>query len=301
MSSPILSVRGLSKSYGSFQAVNQLSFTVNEGDVYGFLGPNGAGKSTTIRMLLSLIYPDSGEVELFGKNLYKHREWVLSQIGAIVEKPDFYGYLSAMRNLEVLGRLQAVPVTRSRMQEVLHWVGLSDRANSPVKTFSQGMKQRLGLAQALLHQPKLIILDEPTNGLDPQGMRDIRELILSLQREQGITIFLSSHILSEVEIMANRMVIIQKGKAVVEGNVRDILRGFNTGLQVETSHADAFIERLGTSAFAGSLRRAEEHKIILNLAADQAPAVAAWMVESGLPIESISPLRTLEDYFISQT
>ena len=196
---PVLEVRGLSKSYGDFKAVEDVSFTVYSGDVFGFLGPNGAGKSTTLRMMLGLVKPSGGEVRFFGKPLSVQRSQILRNTGAIVEKPDLYGYLSAYDNLRLLGRLSGIKPRENKIQETLQLVGLGDRSHSKVKTFSQGMRQRLGIAQALLHDPGIIILDEPANGLDPQGMVEIRELILKLSREYKKTILLSSHILNEVE------------------------------------------------------------------------------------------------------
>lgn len=195
----IIEIRSLCKSFGQFKAVYNLDLTVNKGDIYGFLGPNGAGKSTTIRMLMSLITPTSGSISVFGKPLTTHRNHILAGIGAIVEKPDFYLYLTAEENLRILGKLNSIDLSSKQIHRSLDQVGLLDRANSKVKTFSYGMKQRLGIAQALLHDPELIVLDEPTNGLDPVGVKEIRELILKLRTEQQKTIFLSSHILPEVE------------------------------------------------------------------------------------------------------
>ncbi len=226
---PVIEIRGLRKHYGSFVAVDGLDLTVNKGDVYAFLGPNGAGKSTTIRMMLSLIKPTAGSIRIFGKPLDKNRNEILSRIGAIVERPDFYNYLTALKNLELLGRLSRTDVSKPRLLEVLAMVDLDDRATSKVKTFSHGMKQRLGIAQALLHNPDLIILDEPTTGLDPHGMVDIRNIILQLANDHRKTILLSSHILPEVELIATRMIIINKGKAIAEGTVSELLD--NKGLE----------------------------------------------------------------------
>ena len=172
----IIEINSLTKKFKSLTAVDNLNLSVYRGDVFGFLGPNGAGKSTTIRMLLSLITPTSGEINIFGMELNSNRNKILKRIGAIVEKPDFYGYLSAYKNLEILGSPYGVDVSKKRIMSILELVGLDKRYKSKVKTFSHGMKQRLGLAQALLHEPDLIILDEPTTGLDPQGMKEIREL-----------------------------------------------------------------------------------------------------------------------------
>jgi ABC-2 type transport system ATP-binding protein len=220
---PMIEVENLSKQFSGFKAVNALSFTVNRGDVYGFLGQNGAGKSTTIRMLLSLIRPDTGAIRMLGLDLQHQRREIMRNTGAVIEKPDLYSYLSAEDNLRIFSRLSGIRPTREKIFEKLMLVGLADRGESKVRTFSQGMKQRLAIAVALVHDPELIILDEPTNGLDPQGIADIRKLILSLSRDHGKTVLVSSHILSEMEQMANRMIIIDRGEKVVEGDMRTLL------------------------------------------------------------------------------
>ena len=219
----IIKVEHLTKRFGTFQAVRDVSFHVNKGDVFGFLGPNGAGKSTTIRCMLSLIKNDSGTIEMFGNSYDKNRSEILSKIGSIIEKPDFYKYLSAEKNLEIFARISGATVSKKEIQEMLDFVGLTGRGKDKIGGFSHGMKQRLGIAQTLLHKPDLIILDEPTTGLDPQGIIEIRNLILRLKTEQNKTILLSSHQLSEIELIANRMVIINKGKTIVEGDVQELL------------------------------------------------------------------------------
>jgi ABC-type multidrug transport system ATPase subunit len=177
----IVEVKNLVKNYGSFCAVKDVSFDVYENDVFGFLGPNGAGKSTTIRTILSLIKPTSGAINLFGKPLKDNRNYILSKVGCIVEKPDFYKYLSAQKNLELFARISGNPINKSKISELIEFVGLKGREKDKFSGFSHGMKQRLGIAQTLLHNPDLIILDEPTTGLDPQGIIDIRNLILHLK------------------------------------------------------------------------------------------------------------------------
>ena len=223
MSEVVVSVKNLKKSFKDFKALKDVSFSVYKNDVFGFLGPNGAGKSTSLRCMLSLIDSDDGQIEIFGKSLRKNRFDVLSNIGSIIEKPDFYKYLSAFKNLEIMARISGRQVSKSEIEDIIHFVGLKGREYSKFKTFSHGMKQRLGIAQALMHNPDLIILDEPTTGLDPQGIVDIRELILKLSKEQGKTVILSSHQLSEIEMIANRMVIINKGKSIIEGDVSELL------------------------------------------------------------------------------
>ena len=298
---PILEVKNLSKKFKDFQAVNNLSFTVNKGDVYGFLGPNGAGKSTTIRMILSLIYPSNGDVFLFGNSIKTHRASIMKKVGAIVERPDFYGSLSAKKNLEILAKMQMEEVSKNRISETLEWVGLLDRAESKVKTFSQGMKQRLGIAQALIHNPELIILDEPTNGLDPHGMKDIREMIISLNKDYNKTIFLSSHILSEVEILANRMIIINKGEKLVEGNVNEILLSGKQNLTVEVVDVNSAISLITKSEYQQNFKSIEKNKIFLSLERNKVPELNKFLVLNNIDILSITPTRTLEEFFLSLT
>ncbi|MGZ5286455.1 MAG: ABC transporter ATP-binding protein, partial [Flavisolibacter sp.] len=214
--SEVISVQHLSKQFTEIKAVDDLSFTVPRGVVYGFLGQNGAGKSTTIRMLLTLVKSDTGSIRLFGKDIREHRREILARIGAVIEKPDLYKYLTAYQNLQIMARLSGTSPEKKTLMDQLEQLGIADRAHSKVKTFSQGMKQRLGIACALVHNPELIILDEPANGLDPQGIADIRNLILHLSREQNKTILVSSHLLNEIELIADHMLIIDKGKKVAE-------------------------------------------------------------------------------------
>ena len=213
----IIDVRGLTKSFNEITAVDDLTFTVKEKGVYGFLGQNGAGKSTTIRMLLSLIRPTHGEIRIFGLDLSTHRKEILQQIGAIIEKPDLYKYLTAIENLNLFAAMSGLKLKRKQLMDKLEKVGLAERADSKIKTYSQGMKQRLGIAVALVHDPDLIILDEPMNGLDPQGIADIRQLINHLSKDHGKTVFISSHLLSEMEQVADSLLIIHKGKKIAEG------------------------------------------------------------------------------------
>ena len=220
----MLSVRGLTKRFGEFTAVDDLSFNVEQGQVYGFLGQNGAGKSTTIRMLLSLIRPTAGEINFFGESLFTHRKQILAQIGAIVEKPDLYKYLNGLEHLRIFSRLSGIHPQNDKLKDLLSMVGLGHRLTSRVGTYSQGMRQRLALACALVNDPELLILDEPTNGLDPQGIADMRQLILQLSKEQGKTIIVSSHLLSEMEMIADQVLIIDKGKKIAEATMESLLK-----------------------------------------------------------------------------
>lgn len=272
-----------------------------EGDVFGFLGPNGAGKSTTIRMLMTLIFPTAGDIKLFGRDIYKERKYILGRVGAIVEKPDFYGYLTAYKNLEILARTSGYPVTKKRIMEILEMVGLEKRYSSKVKTFSHGMKQRLGIAQALIHDPKLIILDEPTTGLDPQGMKEIRELVVSLSKDHQKTIFLSSHILYEVELIANRMVIIDKGKAVIEGYVEDLLNAAETRVNIEVSNPEKSVQIINESDFKGRIDDVSNSTIIMFMKKDEIAPLNRKLVENGIEVSSLIPTRSLEEYFLNLT
>ncbi|HTP80684.1 MAG TPA: ABC transporter ATP-binding protein [Bacteroidota bacterium] len=297
---PVLQTKDLGKRYGDRWAVRGLNLQVHRGDVFGFLGPNGAGKSTTIRMVLSLIAPTSGEVELFGRSLNLHRTESLRSVGGIVEKPDFYLYLSAVRNLEIVGSLIG-GVARQRILEVLDLVGLGDRGRDLVKTYSHGMKQRLGIAQALLGDPELVILDEPTNGLDPQGMKEIRELIVHLARDRRKTVFLSSHLLNEVEMVANRMAILAKGELVAQGEVEELLK--SGGQYVFVTGEPGTRIRSVLRGLPLSVTKFEEKEGGFEIWMDQGdiPSLNAQLVRRGVRVASIVPRRSLEEYFLSIT
>jgi ABC-2 type transport system ATP-binding protein len=278
-----------------------LNLNVFEGDVFGFLGPNGAGKSTTIRMLLTLIFPTAGDIKLFGRDIYKERKYILSRVGAIVEKPDFYGYLTAYKNLEILARISGYPVTKNRIMELLELVGLEKRYTSKVKTFSHGMKQRLGIAQALIHDPQLIILDEPTTGLDPQGMKEIRDLVTNLSKDHKKTILLSSHILYEVELIANRMVIINKGKTVIEGSVEDLLNAAETKVNIEVDDTEKAVRIINESNFIGKIDNVSHSTIIMFMNKSEIAPLNKRLVEAGISVSSLVPTRSLEEYFLNLT
>jgi ABC-type multidrug transport system ATPase subunit len=300
-SEKIIEIENLSKQFKDLKAVNNLNLNVYKGDVFGFLGPNGAGKSTTIRMLVSLIAPTEGSIKVFGKTLKQHRTEILSNIGAIVEKPDFYGYLSAFKNLDILGKISGKDMSKKKIMEVLELVGLEKRYKSKVKTFSHGMKQRLGLAQALLHDPELIILDEPTTGLDPQGMKEIRDLIIYLSKEKQKTIFLSSHILYEVELVANRMIIINKGSAKVEGNVEELLNSKNMRVTFEVDNLEKTKSLLDNTSWIGKLDTAVNGRLIFNLSPEEVPMLNKYLVQSGIMVGAVIPTRSLEEYFLNIT
>jgi len=298
---PLLEVSGLTKTYGSFKAVDDLSFSVFPGDVFGFLGQNGAGKSTTIRMLLTLIRPNAGQIRVFGMDLQQHRREVLSRVGAVIEKPDLYGYLTGQENLSLFARMSGKGITKDRIQETLELVGLQKRAGDRVKTYSQGMKQRLGIACALVHDPDLIILDEPTNGLDPQGIADIRNLVLSLSREKGKTFLISSHLLAEVELMANRMIIIDRGKKIVEGNVRELVDPQDRELHLESEDDGFAVACIEKTRWADQLMRDQLPQVVLRMSNAEIPALVDALVAQGVRIQALRPVNRLEAYFLSLT
>lgn len=296
----IVRVDHLSKKFNNILAVDGLSFTVNSGDVYGFLGQNGAGKSTTIRMLLTLIRPTAGEISIFGKDLKTHRSEILGKTGAVIEKPDLYKYLSAYDNLAIFARMSGIKPSKQFLMDRLQMVGLEQRAQSKVKTFSQGMKQRLGIAVALVHDPALILLDEPTNGLDPQGIADMRNLILRLSREMGKTILVSSHLLSEIELIANRMLIIHEGKKVIEGEVSELLDPSRSLIRIQARDNTAAVAVLQRSAWAGAME-GTGNDIRLKMNKAEVPELIACLVKENVSLLSVDSTHSLEDYFLSLT
>jgi ABC-type multidrug transport system ATPase subunit len=295
----ILQTKNLGKQYKSRWAVHHLDLEVHRGDVFGFLGPNGAGKSTTIRMLLSLIRPTEGEVFLFGFSLVKDREKALQSIGGIVEKPDFYPYLSARMNLEIVGALNG-GATRNRIAEVLDLVGLASRATDKVKTYSHGMKQRLGIAQALLANPEFVILDEPTSGLDPQGMKEIRDLIRHLASDQNKTVMLSSHLLNEVEMVANRMAVITRGELVTQGEVSALLEKGDKSVTVQGKPLEKVRAVLAAQKTISKVVE-KGGTFVVSMSFEDIPDLARALVGQGVDIESLVPRRSLEEYFLSIT
>ena len=294
MKDKILDINNLCKNFGDFTAVNNISLHVNKGDIYGFLGPNGAGKSTTLRMVLGLIKPSNGEILINGENISGSKRKYLNSIGALIEKPDFYKNLSAFDNLKILYKMSRLK-NINKIKDVLNEVDLWDKRNQKVGGFSQGMKQRLGIAQTLIHDPSLIILDEPSNGLDPQGQADMRSLILKINKEMGITVIISSHILSEIEKISNRMVVINNGQKIVEGNVEELMQ--NELLKVSFKSSD--LKLIGN--FLTNKKIQYENKndsIIAQINQENIPLILKQMVESNISISEAKQMRTLEELFL---
>jgi len=293
----ILSLKNLNKSFGEFKAVNNINLQVNQGDIYGFLGPNGAGKSTTLRMILGLIKPDSGEILINGKSNSGSNRNFLTSIGALIEKPDFYKNLSAYDNLKILYKMSKLNDI-NRISDVLKEVDLWDKKNQKVGGFSQGMKQRLGIAQTLMHQPSLIILDEPSNGLDPQGQSDMRSLILRINQEMGITVIISSHILSEIEKISNRMVVINKGEKIVEGNVQELMQNELLKVSFKSENLDSIALFLKKQSIDFE---SSNDSIVANINEENIPLILKKMVNENISITEMKQMRTLEELFLGLT
>jgi ABC-2 type transport system ATP-binding protein len=290
----VIQLKNLCKKFGQQLAVDDLTLQVPAGEIYGLLGHNGAGKSTAIGMMLGQVWPTSGDVRICGYDVTAHRRLALQKVGAIFETPAFYDYLSGRRNLEILSSYTA-PTSRQRIQEVIEWVGLSGREQSKVRTYSHGMRARLALAQALLPQPELLILDEPSDGLDPEGIHEMRQTILRLHRELRLTILLSSHFLTEVEQLCTRIAVLNRGRRVFEGSLAATkqrawirLRAGDFGLAVKQLREAQLI----TQARDG-------HLIALGtgIGTDQ---VVRLLVERGMAVYEIAPVEeTLEDFYLS--
>jgi ABC-2 type transport system ATP-binding protein len=306
---PVLEVRGFTKKFGDFVAVEDLGFVVHRGDVYGFLGPNGSGKSTTIRAILGLVKPTDGEIRVFGRPASGSTGH--EGLAGFVDAPGFYGYLSARDNL----RLLAAADKRKKeppLAQVLETVGLSERARDKVKAYSTGMKQRLAIAAALLREPELLILDEPTNGLDPGGMRDIRVLVRRLA-DEGLTIFLSSHLLAEVEQLCNRVAVIGHGRLLAEGTLAEVVQGANghPGYRLVVGDAREALRVLdetssnvveSSTMIAEGLNGAVGEEIRLSVGPEGVGSVVRELVAGGVEVRALVPMRpNLEDLFLELT
>jgi len=295
---PAIRTIGLSKSYGKRLAVDQLELEVNRAELFGFLGPNGAGKTTTIRMALGLIAPTAGKVEVLGKDVRSHRSEVLPRVGALVESPALYSYLSGRDNLRAVGDLLG-GVSEKRIDEVLEIVSLTGRDRDKVRTYSMGMKQRLGLGIALLNDPELLILDEPANGLDPAGIVEMRDLMRRLAAE-GKTVFISSHVLSEVQQICTRVAIINHGKLVRVASVHDLLQAPGE-FEVSVDAPDDLVTALRRQTW-GTAARSEDGLVITPAPDGKGRNLIRFLVDNGFTPDSVAQRqRDLEDIFLSLT
>ncbi|MDP4098941.1 ABC transporter ATP-binding protein [Paenibacillus sp. P96] len=292
---PVVRLQGVTKIKSSRTLVDNLTLDIPAGQVFGFLGPNGAGKTTTIRMMVGLISLTEGDIHICGHSIKRDFERAIATVGAIVENPEMYKFMTGYQNLLHYARMNP-GVTRERIEEAVRLVGLEGRIRDKVKTYSLGMRQRLGVAQAILHRPKLLILDEPTNGLDPQGIRELRDYLRHLSRSEGTTIFVSSHLLSEMELMCDSVAIIQNGRLM---GVREL----NTTVRAPELSRVAFEvndPQQAQSIAGGGL--IEEGSLILELNMEDTADLNARLAAAGIKVYSIHrSVRTLEDQFLEMT
>lgn len=297
-SSPIVQTHNLSKSYDGIHRVHQISLIVEKGEIYGFLGPNGAGKTTTLKMLLGLIKPTEGTIKIFGKDLENSRASILNQTGSLIESPSYYGHLTGLENMRVMQRLRNVP--NKNIDEVLKIVRLENQKHKQASQYSLGMKQRLGIAMALLAFPSLLILDEPTNGLDPAGIGEIRELIKSLPGQYGITILLSSHLLSEIEQIATSVGIISEGKLLLQGTMEDLRKNNKATIHIQTNDNAKAKKVLHAHDYKPEL---QEKRLIFEYLDDgEVSRINRILVENNLSVSRIQEhQKSLEDIFLDLT
>lgn len=293
---PVARLQGVTKIIGAKTLVSDLTLDIPPGQIFGFLGPNGAGKTTTIRMMVGLISISRGDILICGHSIKENFEEAIANVGAIVENPEMYKFLTGYQNLRQYARM--VPgVTKQRIDEVVQLVGLGQRIDDKVKNYSLGMRQRLGVAQALLHRPKLLILDEPTNGLDPQGIRELRDYLRRLCQEEGTTVFVSSHLLSEMELMCDSVAIIQNGRLV---DIKQLKSVGNAAMPLvetlfEVDDAEAALALIGRGIFKSG-------GLALEAGRDEIAEINAKLVASGIKVYGIKALaRTLEDQFLEVT
>jgi ABC-2 type transport system ATP-binding protein len=300
MSNTMLEIENLHKSFGKREILKGISLNVEKGDIYGFLGPNGSGKTTTIRCILGLVHHQQGRVLLNGQEIQANFKACISKIGTVVETPKFYDQYSGYQNLKLMLDLyQGIP--DRRIDEVLEIVGMKERAGDKVKTYSLGMKQRLGIARALLHQPELVILDEPTNGLDPQGMKEIREMIIQLSSEYNITFFISTHLLSEVEILCNRVGILKSGQKVADGEVQSLLKQENEVLEIISADYESILSLMSGLKFILSVKQSEKGLYAEILKGYSYPLIKE-LVGKNIHFDYVIPrTQSLENYYLGLT
>ncbi|MEK0315292.1 ABC transporter ATP-binding protein [Cohnella sp. 56] len=297
---PVVSLQNVTKRIGSRTIIDRLTLEVNAGEVFGFLGPNGSGKTTTIRMMVGLITMSAGDITIAGHSVKSAFPQAISRVGAIVENPEMYKYLTGYQNLIHFGRMNP-GITKARIDEVVALVGLQDRIHDKVKKYSLGMRQRLGVAQAILHRPALLILDEPTNGLDPAGIRELRDYLRKLSREEGTAVFVSSHLLSEMELMCDRVAIIQKGELIDIRSLRAESAGAAAGMEDVLFEVDRPSEAVTVLEGRGSARFVEGG---FSVTADRETIadMNARLVQAGIRVYGIRvKVKSLEDQFLEVT
>ncbi|EAZ86477.1 ABC transporter ATP-binding protein [Lysinibacillus sp. FSL M8-0216] len=295
MTEPIVQLQNLSKTIRGKQLIQQLNIDLYPGQITGFLGPNGAGKTTTIRMMTGLMHPTEGKVIIDGLSLQEHYEEAISKVGVIVENPEMYKFMSGYKNLLHFARMHK-NVTKERIMEVVKQVGLENRIHEKVATYSLGMRQRLGLAQALLHRPKFLILDEPTNGLDPAGIREFRMYLRKIAAEDNVSVFVSSHLLSEIELMCDRVAVIQNGKLI---DIREIHNESTSFYYVEAQPQEQVSAHLAQHDYKFE---AVNQGYVIELKKEDVPALTLGLVQAGMQLFAVQPhQKTLEDQFLEMT
>ncbi len=300
MNEAVLQLRNVTKTIGRRTIVNDLSFDIPAGEVFGFLGPNSAGKTTTIRMIVGLISMTKGEITVKGVSVRKQFEQAMTHIGAIVENPEMYKFLTGYQNLVHFARRHS-GVTKQRIDEVVQLLGLQNRIHEKVKRYSLGMRQRLGVAQAILHKPSVLILDEPTNGLDPAGIRELRDYLRKLSQEEGLSVIVSSHLLSEMELMCDRVAIIQGGKLIDVRSLQEAKNSVQTKIVIESSDIES-AHRLLSGAFNHQGVELIGDRIEITADRSLIPDVARLLVKAGLDVYGIhAAQRSLEDQFLEIT
>lgn len=303
MGETVLAVSRLQKKIGKKQIIHDITFDVFAGEVFGFLGPNGAGKTTTIRMLVGLAKADGGDIRIGGISLRENFPEAIAQVGCIVENPELYKFLTGRENLEQFARMSG-GITQERIEEIVRFVDLERAIDDKVKTYSLGMRQRLGIAQALLHRPKILILDEPTNGLDPAGIRELRQFIRRLAEEEGLAVFISSHLLSEIEMMCDRVAIINQGKVISVGLVQELMEQFADQVEwtIPHAHLPKALEVLRGHNAVTDLLTVGEESVRTRMDMERVAEVNQKLVQAGVPVVGIATKTvTLEDLFLTLT
>ncbi|WP_145331678.1 ABC transporter ATP-binding protein [Paenibacillus xylanexedens] len=307
----VLSVQHLKKRIGRKWIIKDVTFDVKPGEIFGFLGPNGAGKTTTIRMLVDLIKPTEGKISVCGYDVNRDPERALKYVGSIVENPEVYTYLTGWENLEHFARMQP-GVDHDRIQEVVNIVRLDQRIHDKVRTYSLGMRQRLGIAQALLGRPRLLILDEPTNGLDPKGIKELREFIKQLASE-GMAVFVSSHLLSEIQLLCDRVAIISAGRVLAVGGVNELIEDhskvaiwhltpFDAGRQMLLDKGITLVNRPGDVMDDTIVAGLGANAVVAEMHEERIPELVQQMVEAGIQVEGVQRIQpTLEQLFLKMT
>lgn len=298
MANTVLELKNVNKSFGKRKVINDISLEVKEGEIYGFLGPNGSGKTTTIKMILRLIDLDSGTITVNGYDTKKQFEKAMECIGAIVENPDMYKYMTGLENLKLHARIRNVD--KKRIDEVLELVELKDRAKDKVGKYSLGMKQRLGLALTLLHKPKVLILDEPTNGLDPAGIKKLRDILKEIAHKEGVAVFVSSHILSEMQLMCDKVAVLDNGKIVKTEEITNTQEEAIETLEIRVKNIEKAVQILKEKFEIDA--KLENRNIEITVSTDRVPAVVKELAIADVEVKAVIPKEhTLEEIFFDAT